>query len=1019
MKFFGHASLVDPEPHVQDFTRQAMIFWGVLFGAMTMLLGIEYVDNRVSEATQAYLEGVERWGEARRTATHHLEHYVQTDGPRDLRPFHTALQVPMAFQRARLSFLQSDADRSEIRIHLAAAGMRADDVDNMVLLGRWFRFVPNVQRAFDLWARGDRLMAALQHEAARHARTEERLSAEAQNAALQRVQHIDRQLDGIERNFATAIRAGNARIVRWFFGIELGVVALALLVGFVFARLTLRRNRRWQAHVQSTLQRLDLALEGADLGLWDWDLPRGEVVYNARLTTMLGYAPDDVTPSPLTWRRLLHPDDRMPAWSQLRAHLDEATSCFKAEYRMQKHDGSWAWILCTGKVVDRAPDGTPRRAVGVHLDITERKAREASLRESEERWRRLVETHPGPIHITVDGRYAYINPSGARLFGADDPEEMIGRSVFEFAHPDVELDIEERKAQLDRGEATPPFEHRMVRLDGAERIVVARSVPVTYRGQAAAQTMIRDVTEQRRAEQALRESEERYRLLADNVRDVIALLDADLNITYISPSIEHLLGYPPDAFKTLPFEKIATPESLRRVRAAKQKRRAKQRADAPVDYDTRLEIELTRSDGSTVWAETVTTPIFDDGALVGYSVVVRDIAARKAFERELIDAKEQAEEANRLKSAFLANMSHEIRTPLTSIIGFADLLSSRFDGEPLEFLNLIRKSSRRLMRTLTSVLDLAQLESKTMKIQPEPLDLVQEVRDAMDLVRAQAEMNNLALHLDLPDAPVEAHLDQGAIQRVLTNLISNAVKFTLEGRVAVRLHADDDVATIRVADTGVGIAEDALEEVFGDFKQESEGFTRNFEGSGLGLAITKRLVTLMNGFIRVDSTKGEGSTFTVVLPRHPDASADPPEAPTQIATDFAPDDPDVPRVLLVEDTEDTREMVPMLLREAGVSTNVDAVESVGEALEQTLSQRYDLVIVDINLSTEANGLDVLEQLRARPAYRDVPMIACTAYAMPGDEERFTAAGFDAYLAKPFGAEELLAAIQTTLGARAR
>ncbi len=1016
MKFFGRASARDSELHAQNFTSQALIFWGVLFGAMALLLGIEYVDIRVNEATQAYLEGVERWGEDRWAATHHLEHYTRTGSERELRRFHAALQGPLAFRSARLSFKQSGPVQAETRAHLVAAGMGADDADNMALLGQRFGFVPEVQRAFGVWKRGDSLITVLQHEAARlrQARTAGDFSTAAQRAALQRVQHIDQRLDGIERDFATAIRLGNARIVQWFFGAELTVVTLALLVGFVFARLTLRRNRRWQAHVQSTLQRLDLALEGAHMGLWDWDVPSGNVVYNARLATMLGYAPDDVTPTPHTWRRLLHPDDRVPAWTRIRAHLDGATPYFRTEYRMRKQDGSWAWVLCTGKVVERAPGGTPRRAVGVHLDVTERKAREASRRESEERWRRLVEAHPEPIHITIDGRYAYINPSGARLFGADDPVDMIGRSVLEFAHPDVDAQIQARKAQLDRGEATAPFEHRMVRLDGEERIVVTRSVPVTYKGQAAAQTVVRDVTKQRRAERALQESEERYRLLAENVRDVIALFDVDLNITYVSPSIEHLLGYTPEAFRALSFEEMLAAESLARVRAVNRQRQTQPSPSAPNRDETRLELELVRKDGTTVWVEAVTAPVFDGDASAGYSVVARDITARKAFERELIDAKEQAEEASRLKSAFLANMSHEIRTPLTSIIGFTDLLSNQFEGEPLQFLNLIRKSSKRLMRTLTSVLDLAQLESRTMKIQPEPLDLAQEVRNAMELVRTQAEQSDLALRLDLPDAPVEAQLDRGAIQRVLTNLISNAVKFTHEGHVAVRLRAANDGATIQVEDTGIGIAEDALEEIFNDFKQESEGFTRNFEGSGLGLAITKRLVMLMNGFIRVDSTKGEGSTFTVVLPRHPDAPVDRPEASTTAPTDFAPDDSDVPRVLLVEDNKEARAIVPMLLNEAGLPADVDAVASVGDALERTLSQRYDVLIVDINLSTKATGLDVLEQLRARPAYRDVPMIACTSYAMPGDEERFTKAGFDAYLAKPYRANELLTAVRKTL-----
>ena len=479
----------------------------------------------------------------------------------------------------------------------------------------------------------------------------------------------------------------------------------------------------------------------------------------------------------------------------------------------------------------------------------------------------------------MNGRFVYVNPSGVRLFGADRADELIGRSVLDLAHPSVNDQIRARKNHLEEGTATEPFEHRMVRLDGEERIVVSRSVPVTYDGRPAAQSVIRDVTKQRLAERALRRSEERYRLLATNIRDIIALLDADLNITYISPSVEHLMGYSPDAFDTLSLGDVLTPESLARVNALYQQRQLRSRADQSIDYESRVELEIIRKDGATRWIEVLSAPLVnDDGALDGFTMVARDITERRQFEQELIQAKEDAEEANRLKSTFLANMSHEIRTPLTSIIGFAELLSSQLEGESLDFLNLIRKSGQRLKRTLTSVLDLAQLESETMALNPEPVDLVREVRDVVDVSQPEIREKDLAVRLDLPDNPVETQLDSGAVQRVLSNLVSNAIKFTSEGGITIRLHVDAGTAVIDVEDTGVGIKADSIDQIFDDFQQESKGFARDFEGSGLGLTITKRLVALMGGTIRVESTKGEGSTFTVELPLYPDVPSEQPSS---------------------------------------------------------------------------------------------------------------------------------------------
>lgn len=263
--------------------------------------------------------------------------------------------------------------------------------------------------------------------------------------------------------------------------------------------------------------------------------------------------------------------------------------------------------------------------------------------------------------------------------------------------------------------------------------------------------------------------------------------------------------------------------------------------------------------------------IVEDGYLVGMWTAQTDITERKRFEQSLTESREDALELARLKSSFLADMSHEIRTPLTSIIGFADILIEEVPEHHRELAQLIRQSGHRLMQTLNSVLDLARLEGDalngtTVTATAERFDVVALTRQVLDLFRLQATQRGLALTLTAPDAPVFARLDAGALSRILTNLISNAIKFTPHGAVTVTVaEASEDRLEIQVADTGIGISDAFMTRIFDAFQQEGEGHP-DPKGSGLGLTITKRLVTLLQGSIEVESQKGHGTVFTVRLP---------------------------------------------------------------------------------------------------------------------------------------------------------
>jgi PAS domain S-box-containing protein len=285
-----------------------------------------------------------------------------------------------------------------------------------------------------------------------------------------------------------------------------------------------------------------------------------------------------------------------------------------------------------------------------------------------------------------------------------------------------------------------------------------------------------------------------------------------------------------------------------------------------------VEADFVSRSGSTVPVLFTGVRTYLQGAfhLVGMGI---DISEQRRQARELRAAKEEAEEASRVKSTMLKNLSHEIRTPLTSILGFARVLKENLSGEDGRAARLVHEAGTRLKGTVDSVLQLSKLETGTQDLNRERLDLAVVATEVADLLRPQAEDKALRLHAEVPDAPVEGWWNEGALRRIAENLLENAIKFTPEGgTVTLRVGQVDGRAVLEVEDTGVGISEEALPDIFDAFKQESEGLTREYEGSGLGLANVKELTELLGGTVEVESQKGEGTRFTVHLP--PDEASD-------------------------------------------------------------------------------------------------------------------------------------------------
>jgi PAS domain S-box-containing protein len=402
----------------------------------------------------------------------------------------------------------------------------------------------------------------------------------------------------------------------------------------------------------------------------------------------------------------------------------------------------------------------------------------------------------------------------------------------------------------------------------------------------------------------------------------------------------------------------------------------------------------------------------------------RDVSERKRFEESLQAAKEAAEAASRAKSEFLANVSHELRTPMTAILGFADLL---VDGEDLSveqlgYVQIVRENARALLQLINDILDLSRIESDRMPMERTACCPWTIAEEAVNLLRVRAEEKGLALHVDHdPEVPPLMLSDPARVRQILVNLVGNAVKFTEQGQVRVRVSvalAPDGAGRrvqFEVSDTGIGIRPESMQTIFEPFVQADMSYSRRYGGSGLGLSISRRLAERLGGQISLASELGKGSCFTFSLDPGPWeglALADHPQR-----ADAAPGLDKFRcrgRVLVVDDVEASRELVRTLLERTGLTVELaeDGRSGCVLATQSAVEGKpYDLILMDVQMP-ELDGLDATRQLRSQQWTG--PIVALTAYAMEGDRQRCHQAGCDHYLSKPVDLAQLLAVLRRYL-----
>ena len=375
-------------------------------------------------------------------------------------------------------------------------------------------------------------------------------------------------------------------------------------------------------------------------------------------------------------------------------------------------------------------------------------------------------------------------------------------------------------------------------------------------------------------------------------------------------------------------------------------------------------------------------------AIISYGV---DVTDAKRYEAEAEIAREEVEETRRLREAIMSNLSHEFRTPLTGMMGAAQILSYEVTGQGKELIDMVQRSSRRLMNTLNSLLDLAGLRAGEVDVHPRILDLKAEVESVVGGFREEAERKGLFFRTRFPNEEVWVRLDQGHLYRILQHLIDNAVKFTDGGGVVVEVQEEDEQALVRVMDTGVGIDETYLEALFDEFRQESLGVRRSHEGTGIGLAVSQGLAQQMGGTITAESEKGQGSTFVISFP-----CAFRVQRSGEIRR---------PRVLVIEPGAEDRRVAAFAMKSAAELHDVGHLEELGAEQQEPFQ-----VVLKAVPGANADVAYLVRELRQHPATSRAALVALDSYPLPGNSERYLSEGFTAYVPKPLNRQVLLEAV---------
>lgn len=759
-----------------------------------------------------------------------------------------------------------------------------------------------------------------------------------------------------------------------------------------------QEKKSMEKALRNTQRRYKMAVDGARDGLWDWDIKQDRVFLSARFREILGLYDNYESCTGQEMISLFHPEDYREIAQDILANIEGKTDQISLELRMRHQAGHYIWIQIRGKAFGDA-DGQPVRLTGFLSDISERKKTENLLKG-------FLASSPNGI-ITLDAVqesdgmgqsfvYSLVNSAATKLLGLDQ-RALIGKKVKEAAGGLSMLQIAPIMESVSHSGEPQEVVRQYFSEQAKKTLWLNIMIAPLEKGVSLT---ISNITQKKNDEEKLK----LLSLVASKTDNGVIITDKYGKIEWVNDGFTKITGYGAEEVIGLsPGKVLQGPETSSETRKNIRERiKNKQHVSQ--------EILNYKKNGESFWINLDLTPILDEnGELVKFIGLESDITKRKEYEEGLKRAKESAEAAARAKSEFLATMSHEIRTPMNAVIGMTGLLlDTELDEEQREFVETIRISGDNLLNVINDILDFSKIDSGKMELEAQSFNLIEVVENVLDLLGSKAHKKGLELAYDAScKLPGYIISDPTRVSQVLVNLINNAIKFTDEGEVIVKVDAipslkpDHQILKFAVIDTGIGIPAEKLTRLFKSFSQVDASTTRKYGGTGLGLAICKKLVEMMNGEIWVESQVNKGSQFYFTIEVKLSSGFEEVKSPINVQGR---------RILLVDDNPTNLKILSKQCQKWGLeSICLEKPEEVMPYLEK--DKNIDLAIVDFQMP-EMNGNELGALIRQKFSQEELPLMLLTSMGKNlSAEERMY---FNAFLSKPVRRELLLQHISNIL-----